>query len=491
MVAASDVKERAISSLKWVMLGNIAPQLLSPALAVVLARLLTPRDYGVVGIGAVVISLMQMVQRAGLGQALIQREENIEEAANAAFMLNLGLGVALYICLWLGAPVIGHYFAEPRAIAVVRVAGLDLMISSLGVVPAALLARSFQFRKLFWIQLIPTLLPFAASIPLALSGARYWALVVGPLVGSTMNVGLLWFVGKWRPGLSMNWNLAKQLLRFGGLVLLECLLAWVMISFDRGVVGKVIGAEALGVYTLGFSLTQAVIATPLSMITSVVLPTFSRLQFDREALANAYARGTRMVAAFAIPAGVGLALLSNQVVQLFFGQKWAGLAAILAVLAFWSSLGYVCAWGDDAYKAIGRPDTVPWIYGLTVPVMVPTFILGARAGLFTFTLARTIVVLVLGALIHAWFATHLLRVPWTYLWSACRWPFVSTAVMAGGVVAMLHLLPWGPGNLSRGVCLFFTVGGGAFLYVGAFYCLDKPFLSSVYSLFRRVLARSN
>jgi PST family polysaccharide transporter len=367
-----------------------------------------------------------------------------------------------------------------------RICGLQLIVASLGVVQSALLTRRFQFRKLFWINFAPALAPFAVSIPLAMHGAGYWALVGGNLTGSILSTILFWYLGQWRPSWTFNPHLARKMVRFGGFVLLESLLGWLLVYFDNAVVGKIIGMKALGVYSLGFNLAILMIALPLSTITGVALPSFSRLQNDRKSIRDSYLKAMRMVASYAIPAGVGLALVARPAMELIYGQKWEGLGMVLSVLALYSGFGHLWILNSDVFKAIGRPDVILRIYIPVLLIMIPAFIVSARYGLLTFTVTRSCVVL-LGAIPHTWFAIRVLDLPRNYLWSTCRAPAISTAIMAICVLFLSFLLGCIPGGIANWASIVAMIGCGVITYAGGLYLIDRGLVETMQALFREIV----
>ncbi len=158
--------------------------MLSLILTTVLARLLTPDDYGLVGIGILVVSLVSMIQQTGFSQALIQRRVCGEEAASVALWLNLSLSVMLYLMVWASAPALATFYVDPRLIAVLRVLSLQIITSSVSTIQTSLMLRRFQYRRLFSVQTASTLPPFIGIDSAGFTGLSYWALIYGSIAGS-------------------------------------------------------------------------------------------------------------------------------------------------------------------------------------------------------------------------------------------------------------------------------------------------------------------
>jgi len=483
ILSADEVKQQAMRSAKWALLNSFVPRVLALVLTTVLARLLTPDDFGLVAIATLVVSLMSMIQQSGLGQALVQRQVQVDEAASVALWLNVTLSVVLYAVLWLLTPLVSDLYEEPRLTPVLRVLGVQLVFSALGIVHTFLMARHFRFKKLFLIQTASTTAPFLVAVPFALSGLGYWALIFGALTGNLATVFLTWWFEAWRPRFIFDAAIARQMSSFGVFVFLESFLAWMLIYFDNAVVGKILGTKALGIYALAFSLAVAVISIPISAITGLTLSMFSRMQNDSDALKHSYLAGTRLVATYAIPAGVGLALIAEPGARLLFGENWDGLGTTLSVLALYSGFGHLWVLNSDAFKAIGRPDIMPKVYAPVLAVMIPAYVISAHYGLLTFTIVRSLVVVV-SAVPHTWCAVHFLSVPRNYLWNACHSQIIPTLLMAAFLFTFTQTLSFNSGFHLRVLVLISAPLLGLFVYLGALYLLDRTLFLSIRSLIR-------
>ena len=247
----------------------------SPLIFLILARLLSPADFGVVAVAMIVLNFSQMFWDAGLGKALVQREEAPENAANVVFWVNAVMGIAIYAIFFLAAPWIADFFHCPASSPVLRVLGLQLVINSLSAVQASLFVRKLDFHRLFKIKLATAFLPGFCSIPLAFWGYGVWALVAGYLAGSLLNLGFLWWTSPWRPRWDFDWVLAHRLFRFGIWVMGESLAAWFLLWGDNLLVGRFLGVNALGVYSVAWNICTMIFGLALNPFLPVLYPTFS------------------------------------------------------------------------------------------------------------------------------------------------------------------------------------------------------------------------
>jgi O-antigen/teichoic acid export membrane protein len=225
-------------ALKWSFLSELASKAISPLVFVVVARLLTPDDYGVVAAASMVISFSQIFWEAGMGKAIIQYQGERATAANVAFWINILMGaVVAGVLVAISSLVAAHIFHDPRVTLVLRVMAAQVFLSASVAVHVALLQKDMQFKHLFWVRLATVAIPGMASIPLAWQGMVYWALVAGSVVGQVFQVAILWKTSPWRPRWRFEPAIAKQLGRFGGWVAAMGLLAWFYVWADSLIVG--------------------------------------------------------------------------------------------------------------------------------------------------------------------------------------------------------------------------------------------------------------
>ena len=272
MTSPESIIQKAAGSVKWSGLMEVVSRTASPLIYLILARLLTPADFGVVAVAMIVLNFSQMFWDAGLGKALVQIEEAPENAANVVFWVNAVMGLAIYAILFLAAPGIAVFFHSPASIPVLQVLGLQVVISSLSAVQTSLFTRTFDFRRLFWIKLATAFLPGFCSIPLAFWGYGVWALVAGYLASSLLNLGLLWWTSPWRPRWHFDWPLACRLFRFGIWVMGESFLGWFFLWGDNLLVGRFLGVNALGVYSVAWNICTMIFGLASEPLFAGALP---------------------------------------------------------------------------------------------------------------------------------------------------------------------------------------------------------------------------
>jgi len=467
------IKEQASRSVKWAYLADLLPKCIQPLVLVVLANLLTPADYGIVGVSVAVVALAGMFQTMGLSQALIQRQDNLHEAANVAFWSNLTLGLLTAGLLVVMAPLLAGLFGDSRLINVLRLQSISVFVCSLGSVQYALLRRDFRFKRLTWLALTSSLCPLIVALPLAVAGAGYWALVLSYVVGRCLETILLWSFSPYRPSWKYDWHVARGLLVFGGWVAVEGLQSWGLLHGDNLVVAGFLGTERAGRYILSFNIVSLVIGMLVGPLSGVAYSAFSRLRGRVQEFRQAFLDCTRMLAAVVIPASLGLSVVTAALVPIL-GKKWSGIEPLLQTLAIMPGLGWIILLNPEVYKAWGRPDIMPKFHLATICYIVPAYLIAAQFGLKGFVLARASVGVVF-YIPHIWVSVRVLKLPPSYFWNCIRSPLIAGLIMSAAVY--LLLLRLGPYGLDlwyqQGGKLLALVALGVLVYAACLWIIDK------------------
>ena len=469
--------------MKWAFMGDLLPKVLQPVITIVLARLLTPADFGIIGIAMLVIGLVRMIESMGLNQALIQTDEDIEKAADVVFWSNLALSIVLFVVLFFAAPLIARFFDEPRSSAVIQVMGFQLIISAFDDVQEALLQRDFHFKELVSRRLVPVIVSALVSIVMAVAGFGYWSLVTGTLIGAALGVVFLWGISEWRPRFRYDLKVARLLLGFGVLVAIESFQGWALNYGDNMAAGYFLGVDGLGYYTLAFAVTVVLIGYLVLPVSRVAYSAFSRLKHETEELGRSFMDMTRFLAVVVIPIAFGLSLCAELIVEVVLESEWLEAIPAIRVLAIMPGLSWIIALNPSLYRAIGRPDVMPKFHIATLLYIVPIYIIGAQYGLEGFSLARASVGFVF-YIPHIWLSMKLLDLPRRYFWD-CVWsPLFAGLIMSGLVyIALTVMRPIAPGWIH----LILVVIVGCASYSLSLWFLDRALCLRVAKLARQLL----
>lgn len=326
--AGEDLGRRVIGAAQWRVLSSILQAGLQFGLGVVLARLLTPSDFGLAAMAAVVVALATLLLDLGLGAAVVQRNPITERHVRVAATLGVLLGSLLAVGTLLIAPLAGSLLRAENLPAVLRAQAILFVLAGVGVTSRALLQRSLRFRQLALVDLVSYGLGYAPlSLVLALNGFGVWSLVVGALLQSLLANTLAVSVARhpWRPLLA--WPEARELLRFGSVGALNGAVGQLAFHGDNLVVGRLLGAPVLGLYGRAFSLMMLPLWYVGNTLFSVLFPALTELRNDRRRFARAYLLAVQFVTLVTGPVMVGMAVAAPHLIRVLYGPSWDGVVA--------------------------------------------------------------------------------------------------------------------------------------------------------------------
>lgn len=434
----------------------------------ILARLLDRGDFGLVSIAVIALNFLAVLKDLGLGAALVQRRDDVEEGANTVFTINLILGTVLSTAAFFLAPWMANYFNEPMVTPVLRWLGLSFVINALGAVHSVLLVRELDYRRKIVPDLGNTIVKGGVSIGLAFAGYGVWALVFGQLLGSLASVLLLWAVLPWRPRLSINRTIAGSLVRFGVSIIFGDALSALIDNTASTIVGRLFGADKLSIYTLAYRLPEVILIGNLWVMSGVTYPAFSSIQHKTEDMRRGSLLAIRVIQLLAAPISVGLLLAADPIVRVVFGDKWVDVIPLLRVLAVYAwvySIGYHVG---DIYKAIGRPYILLILDILTLTVLLPSLLVGSRFGLNGIVfglLLTTSVERVVGLAI----ASRFVKISFFDILGELKPALLGVAAMTPVVLATLYLTR----DLNEFIRLAVVIPSGGLVYAAVLWQVER------------------
>jgi PST family polysaccharide transporter len=471
----------AVGGAAWQGSSYLLGKLLVLATTVVLARILTPRDFGVVGLALVFIAYVEGITDLGVAEALVYLPSD-RRRNDAAVGLSLLVSALLMAIAMLAAPLVARFFDRPDITTMFRVLSLGLLIRGAAEVPDALLRKELKFRRRLMADLSRVVAQAAVSIPLAAAGLGPWAIVYGYLAA-----GLVWGVAAWalieyRPGRGF-WlpgrSVSRPLLAYGLPAAGNVLLLSLVFGIDYLIVGRRLGASALGYYTLAFRIPELAIINVFFVLSAVIFPVFSRARADPARLRRGYLSVVRFQALYGVTAGVGLAVVAPMFVHVAFGSKWDPAIVPLEALALYAAFRSLGIGAVDAYKAVGRPGLALRLSLVRLAAVLPALLIATRFGIVGVSWAQAIVALLLAVLMQG-VASAVLGLSWRGLAASVAPALAAGAGAAAGALAVRLWLS-GPEAL-RLVCAILAGGIGA---AAALRLADPRVISDVRSMLRR------
>src|SRR5438445_87953 len=328
-----DLKQRTIRGSFAKVGAQGANFILRVGSVMVLARILDPKDFGLVGMVTAVTGVLSLFRDFGLSTATVQRATIAEEQISTLFWINLAVGVLLALLSLAIAPVVAAFYHEPRLFAVTAVLATGLFFNAAGVQHAAILQREMRFTVLSLIDIISLFVSTAVGIGMAMGGYRYWALVVMAILIPFVGTVGVWLATAWIPSRPRLHVGARSMMRFGGAVTLNSLLIYVATNFEKVLLGRFWGADAIGIYGRAFQLINIPIENLNSTASGVAFAALSRLQDDHARFKSYFLKGYSLVLALTLPITTACALFAHDMIFGFLGPKWHDAVPIFRLLA--------------------------------------------------------------------------------------------------------------------------------------------------------------
>jgi len=368
--STSDLTQKIVKGVFWSYISFIGGKGLTFLSTIILARLLLPEEFGLIGYCLVVIQYVDILNSAGIATALIARRENVQEAANAAFVANILFGALCFTITWIIAEPVSVFFNAAEIVPMFRVLGLTLPLTGLGVVPDTMLRREMKFQTVLVSDVSRNFVKGAVSIGLAVLGLGVWGLVWGQVLGVLTGTILSWILAGWRPTWRFHSEATRSIVFFGfHVILLETAGAF-RTNVDYLLVGRLLGAASLGYYTMAYRLPEVLIRSLNYVIGNASLPALAITQTDKAKMRKFYFGYIRFLSMFVFPLGVGLAFTSPVFIPLFLSEKWGPAVmptALISIALCITALGHV---PGVLYKAISRPDILNKLAFIKMPIAV-------------------------------------------------------------------------------------------------------------------------
>jgi len=464
----TDLGTTAARAVVWNYASFASGKVLVLVTMAVLARLLGPEEFGIVGFATLVTAYLAVLKDLGLGAAVIQRRSNVEDAAQTVFVLNLVIGVVLTTITILGAPLVASFFREPLVTPLLRVLGFTFVLESLGSMHVVLMKRNLEFRRMLIPDVGRSLVKGAVAIVTAATGFGVWALVWGQLAGVMAAVVLSWIVFPWRPSFRFERRLLPSLARFGGPLLVTNIQYAIWANLDYLVVGRMLGDAALGVYTLAYRLPELLIQSVWRVLAQAMFPIFSRIQDDKEALKRGFLATIRYTQIAIVPLSVGMFLTAEPLVEFMFGDQWSAAIPLLRVMAIFSLIGSIGVNVGDVYKAIGRPGLLAKLSMIELGILVPALLYGAKFGIVGVAWAHAVVATI-DTVVRLVFARFVIGVS---IRDVAKELIPSFGAGAWLVAATLPVL-WLTASSSALTTVVAATATGSIAYFGALWRLDQ------------------
>lgn len=366
------------SGLIWSVIEVVIKRGLDFFIKLVLARLLFPEDFGVVGMAMVFVSFIQVLNEAGMGLAIVQNRGLTNKHLNTVFWSNLGWSISLYLIMsFFIAPLAAKFYNQQILIEILPVLSLSILMRALNSVHAAQLKRDLEFKKLATINNISILGAGIIAIILALLGVGVWAIVINTLLINFISIPLYYKATKWLPCKEFDTKLLKEILSFGAYTTATQVLLNFVNNADYLLLGKFIGPTAVGVYTIAYMMTNQVTGQISTMVDRVMFPFYSSIQDRVDDLNNYYIKQVNYYIVIIYPIMLTVLLFSNHLIEILFGVKWNEASMPAQILAIAVMINVLTSGYNLLFRSVGKPAYEFKIQRInTLGIYLPLLILG-------------------------------------------------------------------------------------------------------------------
>ena len=478
----SELRRQAVHGIWWNLFNTTSQTVLQMAQLLILARLLEPRDYGLAGMAYVMSGFLQVFQDMGFSAVVVQRKDLRQNQLSSLYWLNILSGIGLFVAMGLLGMPTAAFYSMPPLWGMMAVLGLNFLLLSAGLQYAWLAERELRFSWLSRLDIASGMIGSIASIILAFWGFGAWSIVLGQTIAGAVRTAALVHGGRrtWKPSRHFAWSDLQGLRRFGIYQMAERTLNYFNSRVDQLVLGRMLGAYELGLYSFGFNLSSRLSDKTNPVVTRVAFPVLSKVQDDRERQKSIYLFILHALTLVNAPLHLGFAVLAPDIVPLFFHEKWMPAVPILQIIAvvyLMRSTGNPV--GSLALSA-GRADLTFWwnviAFTVTPAAVVAGGILGGLQGIAWALLATQ--------LLYFWPAYRMMVRPvlggcfGTYLAAVLR-PMSLAALATGAMWLLGQKMAAGPVRLAVLAAM------GVVVYAILVVLFDRAAISRTWSLIRR------
>ena len=351
-----NLRQKIIRGLTWTGISQVVSQACQFVITATLAHLLSPSDFGLLGMATVFTGFASIFGELGISGALIQNQNVVERHYSSAFWLNVLVGIGLTVIFVLLSPLIANFYGRPELKSIVAVLSLNFFLSSFTIVQQATLTKSMDFKSLALRDILAVISSGATGIFCAYRGYGVWSLVIQLLMYTVTDDLLLWLYSKWRPRWIFNVSSIKEIFPFSAHLTGFQVVNYFARNVDNLLVGKVLGSQALGYYSLAYKLMMFPIQNFTWVINKVMFPAFSIIQNEIERIRKNYLMMIKAVALLSFPLMAYLFVTASDIIQLVFGDRWLAVVPVVKVFCFCGMIQSITSLGGSIYLAKGRSD---------------------------------------------------------------------------------------------------------------------------------------
>lgn len=350
------LKNKTVKGASWSFIDSFAGQGITFLVGLVLARLLTPEEYGLIGIITIFIAVFNSIVDSGFSNALIRKNDAKDIDYNTVFISNLVVSVVLFGILFLCAPFISSFFSQPQLIPLLRVMGSIVIINAFAIIQRTIFVKNVDFKTQTKVSLISSITSGGVGIGIAVSGFGVWSLVGQQISRQLLNSAFLWFYSKWYPKLQFSFQSFKELFGFGWKLLVSSLIDTIWREIYQVVIGKCYTPATLGQYTRAHQFASICSSNLTTVVQRVSFPVLSSVQNEKERLKNGYKRIIKVTMLLTFTLMLGLAAVSKSMILVLIGEQWLPCVSYLQIICLQMILYPLHSLNLNMLQVQGRSD---------------------------------------------------------------------------------------------------------------------------------------
>lgn len=373
-------KSKVFSGLIWKFSERVLAQIVSFVISIVLARLLSPEDYGQVAMVLIFITIADTFVSSGFATALIQKKDSDETDFSTMFYSALAVSLGIYVLIFMCSPYIAAFYREESLTIILRVFALRIPLSALNAIQHAYVSRNMLFKRFFFSTLFGTLLSGIVGITMAYLGLGVWALIGQYFTNTIVDTIVLLFTVPWRPRWLFSFKAAKGLMNYGWKVLAADLSGTFFEQLRSLIIGRIYTSSDLAYYNKGNQFPNLITSNISSSIMTVLFPAIANVNDDAERVKQITRRGIKAMSYIMFPMLFGLAAVAKPLITLLLTEKWIGTVPYVQILSISCAISLLGAVSLQSLKAIGKSDTLLKLEFIKKPVYVLLLIIGIQVG---------------------------------------------------------------------------------------------------------------
>jgi len=437
------LKQKTISGLTWSFIDSVANQGLLFVIGIVLARILSPKEFGLVGMLTIFIAISQSFIDSGFGQALIRKKDCTTEDYSTVFYYNLAIGLIFYFILFFSAGAISNFFNTPQLKLLVQVLGLNLIITSVSLIQQTILTKNIDFKLQTKISIISSIVSGVIGIGMAYRGWGVWSLVWQTVSQNMCKTGLLWIWNKWKPALAFRAASFRELFGFGSKLMISGLIDTTYTNIYYLIIGKYFSAQELGYFTRARQFTMSPSQILAEVIQRVSYPALVPLQDDLARLKAAYKKLIKSTMLISFILMFGLAAIAGPLVITLIGEKWSPCIIYLQLLCFVGMFYPLHALNLNMLKVKGRSDLFLRLELIKKALVIPTIIIGVMFGIKIMIIGM-IINSIIAYFLNSYWSGKLVHYPSQEQIADLAAPFMGALIVGLIVFSIKILLPFKP-----------------------------------------------